>query len=133
VGVDKVRFAWSPPSGATTGYWVSRSLNGAAFQTYAYSTTPTIEIPVTVGDELMIAVAAVATNSSGALIVGPQSPISDRIYIEAAPRYPSATGAWLLRCATCPGSCAARSATPRPSRARSRVRPPRGVRSAAAS
>jgi len=53
VGVNRVRFAWTPPAGAVTGYWVSHSLNGAAFTTYAYSTSASIEIPVVSGTELM--------------------------------------------------------------------------------
>jgi hypothetical protein len=101
VGVDKVRFAWTPPSGSATGYSVSRSLNGAAFQAYAYSSAPNIDVPVKTGDQLMITVAGIGYDSSGALVAGPQSVASDRVYVQAAPRFP-VNGLWLLRCGTCP-------------------------------
>jgi hypothetical protein len=100
VGADSVSFAWSAASGSPSGYLVSRSLNGGAFQTYAFTGSPTIDIPVSVGDQIAIQVAATGYDSTGAYRVGPSSPVSDRITVAPVPLF-AVSGWWLLRCATC--------------------------------
>lgn len=101
VGVDRVRFAWSPPAGKVEGYLVYLSLNGAAPAAYAFVTRPETTIPVTPGDQIAIQVAATGYDATKALIKGPRSALSDSISILPSPVF-QAAGAWLLRCATCP-------------------------------
>ncbi len=102
VGVDSVHFAWTPPTGTpAAGYWVWRSLDGGALEVHSFTVHPFVILPVVAGDQVSIAVAAVAYGSTGALQIGPMSVLSDRIWVVRAPRFP-ADGSWLLRCATCP-------------------------------
>jgi len=101
VGVSTIRFAWTAASGSPTGYLVSRSLNGGAFQQYTFTSSPSVDIPVVPGDQVMIQVAAAGYDSSGAYRAGPLSTISDRVIVQRAPVFSSAAGSWLLRCATC--------------------------------
>jgi hypothetical protein len=101
-GVSSLHFAWTPPTtGSASGYLVSRSLNGGAFQLYSIVTQPEVVIPVSVGDQLMVAVAATGYDSTGAYQVGPQSPVSDRIWVVPSPRL-AGDGSWLLQCSSCP-------------------------------
>ena len=100
VGVKTVRFAWAPASGQPTGYLVSRSLNLGAYQTYATTVEPEIQIPVKAGDQVSIRVAATGYDSAGVYRVGPESTTSDRVSVVASPTFP-VTGHWTLRCETC--------------------------------
>jgi hypothetical protein len=100
VGVKKVRFAWAPASGQPTGYLVSWSLNLGAYQTYATTVEPEIEIPVKPGDQVSIRVAATGYDSAGVYRVGPESTTSDRVSVVASPTFP-VTGFWTLRCESC--------------------------------
>lgn len=101
VGVDTVRFAWTPPTGKVGGYLVYLSVNGAAPVAYGYVTKPETTIPVTAGQRIAIQVAATGYDSTNALIKGPLSALSDSISIVPSPLF-SAAGSWVLRCATCP-------------------------------
>jgi hypothetical protein len=100
VGVTSVRFAWSPASGQLTGYLVSRSVNGGAFQSFGTTVAPEITLPVAAGQTVAIRVAATGYDSAGVYRVGPQSATSDRVTVQAAPVF-AATGSWMLRCASC--------------------------------
>jgi hypothetical protein len=100
VGVTSVRFAWTAASGSPSGYFVSRSLNGGTFQQYTITSSPSVSIPVAPGDQIMIQVAAASYDSTG-YHAGPMSTVSDRVIVQRAPVFPSATGSWLLRCPTC--------------------------------
>jgi VCBS repeat protein len=101
VGVDRVRFAWQAGSGSPTGYIVSLSRNDGAFTTYSVVSVPSVEVLGAPDDKLTIKVAATGRNSSGAIVVGPQSSASDRVWLVPAAKYPVA-GSWLMHCATCP-------------------------------
>jgi hypothetical protein len=100
VGVTSVRFAWTAASGSPSGYIVSRSLNGGTYQTYSYTTDPSVVMPVVAGDQITIRVAAAGYDSTGAYRTGPLSTVSDRVIVQRAPVFP-VSGSWLLRCATC--------------------------------
>ncbi len=93
--------AWTPASGSPVGYWVWRGVNGGALATYSYVTQPTVEFPVTPGQQIQVQVAAVGADSGGAAGAGPRSVLSDLVSVVPAPRFP-AIGSWLLRCTTCP-------------------------------
>jgi len=101
IGVNSVRFAWTAASGGPTGYQVYRSLNGGALAPYSVALGTGVEISVAPGDQIAIAVVAVAKDSSGRLRAGPMSPLSERIWATPSPKFP-VTGSWVLRCATCP-------------------------------
>jgi hypothetical protein len=101
IGVDKIEFKWAAASGAPEGYLVSRSNKGGPLQAFAWVTQPRVEISVVPGDQVAISVRPGARNSAGALILGPASAQSDRVWITAAPTFPIG-GNWLLRCSTCP-------------------------------
>ena len=106
IGVNSVRFAWAPAPGAPAGYFVLLSVNGATPATYTYVRSPEVTIPVTAGQQIAIQVMATGYNSTGALVGGPRSPLSDPVLVAASPLFPAAaaTGRWLLRCSICPGS-----------------------------
>jgi hypothetical protein len=101
VGVDSVRFAWAPASGTVSAYQVYVGVNGATPVAQSVVTSPEATIPVSIGDQIAVQVAALKTNPDGSFTRGPKSALSDSISILASPRFP-VSGAWILRCATCP-------------------------------
>jgi hypothetical protein len=100
VGVDHVTFAWQAAAGDPSGYLVTRSLNGGPFETYAFTVTKRIDIPVAPGNQVAIAVAATRYDSNGRFQVGPSSPVSDGVSIAPAPQL-SSLDSILLLCETC--------------------------------
>jgi len=101
VGVDSVRFAWTPAAGAPLGYSVSVSYRSGAPIVNHWVTETSIDLPVAPGDRISIAVAAGARDGSGVFRLGAQSPFSDPVWIVRSPRF-AASGTWLLQCASCP-------------------------------
>ena len=101
VGVDSIRFAWAPAAGTPLGYMVSVSNRGGALTPYLFVGGTSIDIPVVPGDQIRIAVAAGARDSTGAFRLGPLSSLSDRAWILSSPAL-DASGTWLIQCAACP-------------------------------
>jgi hypothetical protein len=101
IGVNKIEFKWTAATGSPEGYLVSRSNKGGPLQAFAWVTEPRVEMPVVPGDQITITVAPGARNTAGTIFLGPTSAQSDRVWVIAAPTFPTG-GEWLLRCPTCP-------------------------------
>src|SRR5262249_47362419 len=100
VGVRRISFAWQAATGQPTSYYVSRSVNGGPLQSYTVTNGNSVLIPVVPGDQIQISVRAAGVDSTGAIRIGPESPLSDPVKVLPAPQYP-AVGQWLMRCAAC--------------------------------
>jgi hypothetical protein len=96
-----IRFKWSPASGSPAGYLVYLSTNGGPLNAYVWRTGTSVEIPAQPGNTLAIAVAAGGRNASGAIFLGPQSPVSERVRVDASIGFP-VDDEWMLHCASCP-------------------------------
>jgi hypothetical protein len=99
-GPQAIHFEWAPASGAPNGYLVFLSTNSGPLNSYTWVTGTSVNILARPGETLAIAVAAGNRNASGALTLGPQSPISERVRVDAAIGF-SGDGEWMLHCASC--------------------------------
>jgi len=99
-GPQPIRFTWSPASGGPEGYLVFLSINGGPLNAYGWVAGPSVQIPGQPGNSIAIAVAAGGRNASGAISLGSQSPVSERIRVDASIGFP-VDDEWMLHCASC--------------------------------
>lgn len=100
LGVEELTFRWARASGPVESYVVMVVRNGGPPHFEQIVVDPRVTLPVASGESVAVKVRALGREPDGSLTVGPLSPISEEIHVQATPNF-AHNGLWTLHCAPC--------------------------------